>query len=141
MCRQTKMRKPILYEREFKLPPFRTRPKWGTPRVGKGGGGGVLALVEHVERLDRAEPWPWLRERGLLAGGGPGGRVGLGARRGRRRRAGAIRGVPDSGPTPENRSTGRIGFSVSPAEGPKRDPRLERAQTAWTYAAPIPTDP
>ena len=49
-------------------------------------------------------------------GGGPGGRVGLGARRGRRRRAGAIRGVLDSGPTPENRSTGRIGSSVSPAE-------------------------
>ena len=47
---------------------------------------------------------------------GPGGRVGPGARRGRRRRAGAIRGVPDSGPTPENRSTGRIGSSVSPAE-------------------------
>ena len=76
MCRQTKMRKPILYEREFKLPPFRSRPKWGTPRVGKGGGGGGLALVEHVERLDRAEPWPWLRERGLLAGGG-GGRLAL----------------------------------------------------------------
>ena len=71
MCRQTKMRKPILYEREFKLPPFRPRPLWGTPRVGKGGGGGVLALVEHVERLDRAEPWSWLRERGLLAGGWP----------------------------------------------------------------------
>ena len=70
-------------------------------------------------------------------GGGPGGRVGPGARRGRRRRAGAIRGVPDSGPTPENRSTDRIGSSVSPAEGPKRDPRLERAQTAWTRAAPI----
>ena len=47
-------------------------------------------------------------------GGGPGGRVGPGARRGRRRRAGAIRGVPDSGPTPENRSTGRIGSSISP---------------------------
>ena len=46
------MRKPILYKREFKLPPFRSRPLWGTPRVGKGGGGGVL--VEHVERLDRA---------------------------------------------------------------------------------------
>ena len=71
MCRQTKMRKPILYKREFKLPPFRSRPLWGTPRVGKGGGGGVLALVEHVERLDRAEPWPWLRERGLLAEGWP----------------------------------------------------------------------
>ena len=71
MCRQTKMRKPILYKRRFKLPPFRSRPLWGTPRVGKGGGGGVLALVEHVERLDRAEPWSWLRERGLLAGGWP----------------------------------------------------------------------
>ena len=41
------------------------------PRVGKGGGGVVLALVAHVERLDRAEPWSWLRERGLLAGGWP----------------------------------------------------------------------
>ena len=69
MCVYMQIPKPILYEREFKLPPFRSRPLWGTPRVGKGGGGGVLALVEHVERLDRAEPWSWLRERGLLAGG------------------------------------------------------------------------
>ena len=71
VCVYMQIPKPILYERGFKLPPFRSRPLWGTPRVGKGGGGGVLALVEHVDRLDRAEPWSWLRERGLLAGGWP----------------------------------------------------------------------
>ena len=31
MCRQTKMRKPILYERELELPQFRSRPLGGTP--------------------------------------------------------------------------------------------------------------
>ena len=29
VCRQTKMRKPILYERGFKLPPFQSRPLVG----------------------------------------------------------------------------------------------------------------
>ena len=55
VCRQTKMRKPILYKRELELPPFRTRPL----RVTLGSARGVAAasspLVEHVERLDRAE--------------------------------------------------------------------------------------
>ena len=71
--------------------------------------------------------WPWRAPGASEAGGRDSGGTGLPR--------------TDSGPTLENRSTGRTGPSFAPAEASKRDSRLERAQPAWTRAAPIPADP
>ena len=74
---------------------------WGRKK-----GGGDLSLEEVAKFLNERDAFrrrlgsTFGCESGACwQGGGPGGRVGLGARRGRRRRAGAIRGVLDSGPT------------------------------------------
>ena len=101
----------------------RPRPRRARRAFGPGRGPGLVARA------------------GLADRGGAGGRVGPSAHRGRRRQADAIGGYRISGPTLENRSTGRTGPSFSPARGLERDARLERAQTAWTRAAPIPADP
>ena len=104
-----------------------------------GVGGGVRALVEHVEVLDRAEALAWLRERGLLpVGVGPSGRVGPGARQtsSSHRRAGPR--VSEQGLPPENRSTGRTGPGFPPDDPSER---RKVAEGYWLRSTAIPASP
>ena len=80
-------------------------------------GGGVLDLLVHVERIERAEALDWMRRRGFLDAGGGGAR--------------------HRGP-PVNCSTGNLArrSTPEPAENHALGPTW--AQTVWGRAAPIP---
>ena len=128
------------YGRKGSLAVHIAGPRRGTWHDYEAGvGGGVLDLVEHIEGIDRTGALDWMRRRDLLkAGNSPGGRVGPGARLGRRRQAGAIRGPPESVPTPENRSTGRTGPGLSPDDASER---RKVAEGYWLRSTAIPVSP
>ena len=57
------------YRRKGSLAVYVDGPRRGTWRDHEAGvGGGVLALLEHIEGVDRAGALAWMRERGLLDG-------------------------------------------------------------------------
>ena len=111
VCRQTKMRKPILYKRELELPPFRTRPL----RVTLGSARGVAAASSPSSSTSSVwtgpRPWPWVARAGP-AGRGESWWPGWPWRAPGASEAGGrdSRATGDSGPTLGNRSTGRTGF-------------------------------
>ena len=137
-------------------PQRRTRTEWryrrkgslaihvAGPRRGRwwdyeaGVGGGVLDLVEHVEGLDRAGALSWLRQRGLLTGGGQGRRFGPGARQTSSSHRRARPGVSGQGRPPENRSTGRTGPGFSPDDASER---RKVAEGYWLRSTAIPASP
>ena len=105
-----------------------------------GVGGGIRALVEHIEGLVPG------RGPGLVARAGPPGRVGwpwwpglaLGRTGGVAGRRGVIRGYPEPDPTLENRSTGRRGPGSSPDEASER---RKVAEGYWLRSTAIPASP
>ena len=113
------------YRRKGSLAVYVDGPRRGTWRDHEAGvGGGVLALLEHIEGVDRAGALAWMRDRGLLDG--PNGR--LSARK--------------SPPKPSGRGFGRP-RSVTPAKaryGRACVDSEEYGPRLWGLASPIPYD-